>query len=153
MVIFTPHKSFAMARSKAAAVKNASAARAAAEGKAAAPPPAGKAKRRRGRLWRTNWLRECKAMQRATDNLVPFKSMSDLFREVAQGIIGESGSVRWNKEALKLLQAESEQFMTELFERANNYVVNSKRVTLRSCDVLSAHRDMQREARRLATLI
>lgn len=143
-----------MARVKAKAIKNAAAAKAAAAGEGAAAdmkPPKRKGQRRR--LWRTNWLRQIKKCQRSTDNLVPFKPMSELVRELAQNIIGEAGSVRWNKQALQQLHTEAEQYMTELFERANNYVVNSKRVTLRSCDILSAHRDMQREARRLAQLI
>lgn len=146
-----------MARSKAAAVRNAADAKVAlAGGKPSDPPTAGKPPRRKGqrrRMWRSNWVRQIHKAQKATHNLVPFKPMSDLIRETAQNIIGEAGSVRWNKQALSQLHTEAEQYMTELFERANNYVVNSKRVTLRSNDILSAHRDMQREARRLAALI
>ena len=104
-------------------------------------------------MWRSNWVRQIRAAQKATHNMVPHKPMSELIRELAQNIIGEAGSVRWNKQALEQLHAEAEQYMTELFERANNYVVNSRRVTLRSNDILSAHRDMQREAQRLAAVI
>ena len=124
-----------MARTKAKAKKHV------AEAKAQQP-------RKRRRMWRSAWQREIKACQKATHNLVPKSPMHRCIRELANTILGES-RLRWKQGALDLLHVEAEEYVRAMFFRANNYLVNAGRCTMRVQDVKAAHADMLAEAERL----
>lgn len=79
---------------------------------------------KRGRLWRTNWLREIRkaqsgaAAKKSSFRLAPF---TRLVREIDTELHGVSH--RWSEEALKALREEAENRMTEMLKAANALTV------------------------------
>lgn len=79
---------------------------------------------KRGRMWRTNWLREIrKAQSSASANATSFRlaPFQRLVREIDHELHGESH--RWTDDAIKALREEAENRMTEMLKAANALTV------------------------------
>ncbi len=103
--------------------------------------------RKRKRMWRSAYVREIRACQKQTTNLVPRSPMQRLIRELT-GTMTDGGK-RWTKDALERVHVEAEAFITDVLSRANNYTVNANRCTVRPRDIKAANADIKAEQNRL----
>jgi len=90
------------------------------------------AKKKAVRL-RSKALREIRAEQNSTRNLIPTAPFHRLVKDIAadQG----AGDIRFRRDALDALQADSESFVTEMFNHANLIAIAGGRETLHVGDL------------------
>jgi len=82
---------------------------------------------------RSKALREIRSEQNSTRNLIPTAPFHRLVKDIAneQG----AGDIRFRRDALDALQADSESFVTEMFNNANLIAIAGGRETLHVDDL------------------
>lgn len=82
---------------------------------------------------RSKALREIRSEQASTRNLIPIAPFHRLVKDIA----GQQGSadIRFRRDALNALQADSESFITEMFNHANLIAIAGGRETLHVSDL------------------
>ena len=82
-------------------------------------------------------LREIRFYQRNTENLLRKTPFQRLVREIAQD---RKTDLRWTTDSLNALQAASEAYLLDMFQRSNMCAIHAKRVTVMPKDIQLAEK-------------
>ena len=82
-------------------------------------------------------LREIRFYQRNTENLLRKTPFQRLVREIAQD---HKTDLRWTTDSLNALQAASEAYLLDMFQRSNMCAIHAKRVTVMPKDIQLAEK-------------
>ena len=105
-----------------------------AKGQAAAKAAAKRKGVVRGRMWRTNWMREVRREQCNPGNSLKFAPFSRLVRELDADMHGGT-SHRWTTTAINALREETQDRMTKLMATANAITLAADKVMTCGCPV------------------
>ena len=95
------------------------------------------------RRWKpgTQALREIRRYQRSTELMLPKSAFSRVAREVAADV-ALGGAIRFQSSALDAIQQASEDFLTDIYKKAQTYALHGKRITISKDDLQLAVADI-----------
>ena len=97
------------------------------------------------RRWRpgTQALREIRRYQRSTELMLPKAAFGRVTREVAEEVTRDGLAIRFQASALEAVQQAAEDYLTDIYAKAQRYALHGKRVTITKDDLQLAVADLQ----------